>query len=407
MLAALFSLVLLVAGGVPAQASSGVTWAPAEEPGGFARALEPLHWRFPADFGPHPDYQTEWWYTTGNLADASGRPFGFQFTIFRQALAPGAADGSSPWRTPQVMSAHVTVSDITSGRFYAEERFSRASQGLAGASAEPLQVWLQDWRMDSPADAATDPRAPTHLQAAAGEIALDLEVQQSRPPVLQGRHGLSQKGPAAGNASHYYSLVQQPTSGRLRIGAQEFTVQGLSWTDHEIFTNSLAADTIGWDWFSAQFDQGRALMLYRLRQDPTAGSSPAPGGTAVSSDSPAGAAGTVAASAVGLGGGRWIDGDREIELTAADLQLEPLSSWRSPHSGATYPARWRLTVPRLNLALEVTPQLADQELRTTSATYWEGAVTYRGTLESEPLLGQGYAELTGYADAINRRLQGR
>ena len=31
---------------------------------GFERATGPKEWSFPADFGPHPDYQTEWWYIT-------------------------------------------------------------------------------------------------------------------------------------------------------------------------------------------------------------------------------------------------------------------------------------------------------------------------------------------------------
>ena len=40
---------------------------------GFARAIGPYDWSFPADFGPHPDFQTEWWYYTGNLATEEGR----------------------------------------------------------------------------------------------------------------------------------------------------------------------------------------------------------------------------------------------------------------------------------------------------------------------------------------------
>lgn len=30
---------------------------------GFARVLAPKEFTFPADHGPHPEYQTEWWYT--------------------------------------------------------------------------------------------------------------------------------------------------------------------------------------------------------------------------------------------------------------------------------------------------------------------------------------------------------
>ena len=61
---------------------------PAGSGEGFARATEPNAIAFPRDLGAHDDYQTEWWYYTGNLQTADGRPFGFQFTIFRRALTP-------------------------------------------------------------------------------------------------------------------------------------------------------------------------------------------------------------------------------------------------------------------------------------------------------------------------------
>ena len=38
---------------------------------------------FPADFGAHPAYRTEWWYVTGWLKTPDGKPLGFQVTFFR------------------------------------------------------------------------------------------------------------------------------------------------------------------------------------------------------------------------------------------------------------------------------------------------------------------------------------
>ena len=54
----------------------------------FARALIPNDIQFPRDLGPHEDYHTESWYSTGNLQTEEGRPFGYQFTIFRRSLLP-------------------------------------------------------------------------------------------------------------------------------------------------------------------------------------------------------------------------------------------------------------------------------------------------------------------------------
>jgi len=36
--------------------------------------------------------------------------------------------------------------------------------------------------------------------------------------------------------------------------------------DHEWFTNQLAKDQAGWDWFSVQLDNRTELMLFRLRR---------------------------------------------------------------------------------------------------------------------------------------------
>jgi predicted secreted hydrolase len=132
---------------------------------------------------------------------------------------------------------------------------------------------------------------------------------------------------------------------------------------------------VGWDWFSAQFDDGSALMLYGLRHE-DGGKEP-------------------------LSGGRWIGAGEEVELGADDYRLEVTDTWRSPHSGARYPAAWTLTIPRLDLALAITPRMADQELTTTSATYWEGALRYAGRRGEQPLQGRGYGELTGYADRLD------
>ena len=115
---------------------------------GFARATEPDAIAFPRDLGPHDDYQTEWWYYTGNLQTPDGRPFGFQFTIFRRALSPEEEDSSSSWRTEQVYLAHFTISDIAGEQFYPAERFSRGAVGLAGATAAPYRVWLEDWTIE-------------------------------------------------------------------------------------------------------------------------------------------------------------------------------------------------------------------------------------------------------------------
>ena len=89
---------------------------------------------------------------------------------------------------------------------------------------------------------------------------------------------------------------------------------------------------------------------------------------------------------------------RHLEVT--DFQIESNGTWTSAESKASYPSRWRLKLPALGLVLEVSPVLADQELRTSRSaqvTYWEGAVVVTGTKQGQPVKGKGYVELTGYA----------
>ena len=86
----------------------------------FARATIPNNIEFPRDLGAHDEYQTEWWYYTGNLRAEDGREFGFQYTIFRRALEavsnqPSAVSEESAWRTVQVYLVHFTISDIANG----------------------------------------------------------------------------------------------------------------------------------------------------------------------------------------------------------------------------------------------------------------------------------------------------
>lgn len=333
---------------------------------GFERALGPRPFSFPADHGPHPGFRTEWWYVTGNLATASGRPFGYQLTFFRSALAPEMPERSSAWATRQVYMAHFAVSDPRQGDFHSFERFSRGALGLAGAEAEPLRVWLEDWTLDSGSPATL----PLRLRAADGQVLLDLTLGSAKPVVLQGDRGLSQKGEAPGNASYYYSWTRMPTSGTLAVGGVEHAVEGLSWMDREWSTSALDDDQVGWDWFSLQLDDGTELMYYQLRTT-DGGTHPASAGTLVARE----------------GGSRRLRGE--------DLHLEVLDTWRSPVTGAAYPSRWRLEVASEELSLEIEPLLADQELR-LSVLYWEGAVRFDGARAGRPVSGRGYVELTGY-----------
>ena len=174
---------------------------------GYQRAYAPRPFELPADHGPHPEFRNEWWYVTGNLADAADRQFGYQLTLFRIALSPTAPPADSLWRANQVYMGHLALTDVAGNRHYGFERFSRAALGLAGAQATPFRVWLDDWTLTG----GESDLFPLRIRAREGDIALDLMLDAGKPVVLQGDRGLSQKSAEPGNASYYYSHTRMPT----------------------------------------------------------------------------------------------------------------------------------------------------------------------------------------------------
>ena len=341
---------------------------------GYTVATGPRAFAFPDDHGPHDDFKLEWWYFTGNLKNADGEHFGYQFTVFRSALAPPdsiATAGTSKWSTRQLYFAHFAVTDVEAGRYRSFEKFSRGAVGLAGATAAPFRVWVEDWSVGSAGDAGKDPGSifPLRLHAAAEGIELALEIEPGKRMVLQGDAGFSRKGGSEGQASYYYSYTSLPTTGTVGTPSGSYTVSGSSWMDREWGTNLLGEDQVGWDWFSLQLDGAMELMFFRLR---------APDGTSSWTD------------------GLLVNADGTTTRFAADnVRLEVVDRWTSARTGATYPSTWRMQIPELGADLVVTPYIEDQEF-TGTVTYWEGAVQVTGTLGDGQAAGSGYVELTGY-----------
>ncbi|MGR3274679.1 lipocalin-like domain-containing protein [Acaryochloris marina NIES-2412] len=346
-----------------------VEWAAPTEVPEFQKATAPIKLSFPKDFGPHEDYQTEWWYYTGNLETESGRPFGYELTLFRRGLTPGLPDQQgSAWRSNQVYFSHFTVSDIQNQQFYPVERFNRGAAGLVGAQANPYRIFLDDWSVEE------DQPGQLQLHAQGPKAELNLQVSLTAP-VLQGNNGFMVKGAEPGNASYYYSVVQQPTQGTVVIEGEPFTVSGASWTDHEFATRPLSQGTQGWDWFSLQLEDGSALMLYGLRSN-DGSDLPESSGTYVNSDG------------------------KVLHLNGEDYQIQVLDRWTSPKSQTLYPSKWAISVPKLDLEMQVAPMMNNQELL-LSTKYWEGAVGASGTQSEQSIQGKGYVELTGYDRDLN------
>ncbi|MBT8410853.1 MAG: iron ABC transporter permease, partial [Octadecabacter sp.] len=171
----------------------------------FATPKRPAIFDFPADHGPHPDYRIEWWYLTANLTTEDGTPYGLQWTLFRSALATGAAEG---WSTPQLWMGHAAVTTPT--QHFVTERLARGGIGQAGVQAAPFEAWIDDWQLAGP------DFDNLRMTASGPDFAYDMGLAAQGPLVFHGEGGYSVKS-AEGQASYYYSQPFFAIEGTLTL----------------------------------------------------------------------------------------------------------------------------------------------------------------------------------------------
>jgi predicted secreted hydrolase len=351
---ALILLLVLLMSALPGNAQAPAIIYPDVTPG---RAFS-----FPADHGAHPDYRTEWWYVTGSVRTAKGEALGFQITFFRTRPRVDPRNPSA-FAAKQIMFAHVALSDPKLGRLRHDQRASRSGFGMAGAKTGDANVTIRDWRLVRRAD------GQWQADIKARDFALALIFRPTQPVLLQGAGGYSRKGPEPASASYYYSLPHLATTGSITRGrAAPEAVTGRAWLDREWSSRYLGGDAVGWDWTGLNFDDGAALMAFRIRR--ANGTTLWAGGTY-----------------------RRASGAMTM-LTPRDVTFTPLTRWRSPRTKALYPVaqRLRITLPEGMKTFDLRPAFPDQELDSRASglpIYWEGLVRTSG--------GSGYLELTGYA----------
>lgn len=346
--------------------------APAGDESFYPAVVPGVPLAFPRDHGAHPAYRTEWWYLTGWLRRLDGarrgEPLGVQVTFFRSRTRH-AADNPSRFAPTQLLLAHAALAVPDRGRLLHAQRAARAGFGLASAATHDTAVGIGGWTLARTAEDRYRARVDDR------DLAVTLELAPRTAPVAQGDGGFSRKGPRATQASYYYSRPQLPATGTVALGGETVRVAGIAWLDHEWSSEILDATSDGWDWTGLNFDDGSALVAFRIRRRD----------------------GSVLWSHA-----RWIDagGAASTASSGGDVapRFIPTRSWTSPRTAARYPVAMTIAVGARTLALE--PLFDDQELdarASTGTVYWEGAVRVS---EAEREVGRGYLELTGYAGAL-------
>jgi predicted secreted hydrolase len=322
----------------------------------------------PRDDAPHHRL-TEWWYYTGHLETADGRRFGFEDVIFR------AERGAFPvsW------ASHLAVTEESADQFHFSQRAvigAAVDRSPAAGGGFDLSIGDGDtaWSMSGGGGRDQLKAALTRTEAlAAGTSALGLNVRlvATKPETRHNDTGWIDFG--AGGSSYYYSRTKMDAEGTVTVGGDTLNVTGEAWFDHQ-WGDFISVGGGGWDWFAINLEDNWDLTLSLVRD--ADGSYPLVYGTLVP---PQGLA-------------------RNLPRTA--FTVDVTGHWRSERTGTEYPSAWRITIPSERLEIDLSPTVADQELdtrATTGVVYWEGSQRVLATRDGQPLGGEAYVELTGYA----------
>ena len=329
----------------------------------FAEVLPEVPVLFPRDHGPHPSFRQEWWYWTFVLWRDQGQKtppshaaeFGAQLVFFRRALAP--LQEPEGWRATQVYMSHFAVTNVAMSAHRYKETLSRAMPGTAVVRGQPFSIRMPGISVHSIEEAF----APLRVAAEASGVSLNLRIDATKAPILQGENGFSAKSKDA--ASHYYSIPRLFVRGALGWNSQEVPVLGWAWLDREWSSQELPRGLVGWDWMALHLTDGSELMLYRLvRAD---GSRDAYNYAALREAS-----------------------GRITKFKTHEFKMQPLREVEIENQ--RFVVEWRMSLLGDSDFL-VKAAIDDQYLATTVG-YWEGLV--RVTDLEGNYIGDGYLEMT-------------
>ena len=307
---------------------------------------------FPKDHGSHKNFRIEWWYLTSNLKSKSIENLGIQWTLFKSNLKP-----TSDRKATNLNGFWMAHSAITTDTLhYFEERFAREESGQAGVELNRFKAWIDNWSLTG-----DDQLETMQLEASGVDFAYSLKFSTKMKPVLQGNAGYSKKS-ETGAASHYYSQPFYSVEGWVKINGERHIVEGVGWLDREWSSNLLNKSQLGWDWFSLHLNDGRKVMLFKVRN----------------------------ASGNDFLSGSWIDQDgTQKPLNASDIKLE--ETVYSTIEGRKIPTEWKISfLGKNSLSINI-EALNAHSWMATSFPYWEGPISVSGDLS-----GVGYLEMTGY-----------
>lgn len=330
----------------------------------FPAVKSPWSFRFPADHGPHGRYRTEWWHLAGVLFGDHPRPLGVQLSLVRIGLTARRREHPSGWAATEIYAGLFSISDTDSEHLRTHQRISRGALGLAGSRARPMQVWVENWRLEQTGGGERTPDLKVEITT--DDLELDLELQSTQPLIDSSeieRQGTEQPPPFV-----FYVQPHLSARGTLNVDGQRKPVRGSASMEHAWGELPLPGGPVARDRFTLHLDDGRELFFIRTHSVDGSG----------------------APSVTGL----FIDRDGSpLVLSSNAIALEPRDYWKSERANARYPINWTLQIPHKDIELEIAAYSESQE-GVGWTPFWGGPVQIWGP-RGKPA-GYGFVQLNGY-----------
>lgn len=323
-------------------------------------ALPPV--ALPQDEAPHSN-QLEWWYYTGHLdtVDSVGLPvhYAFESTVFQMGklvLGHGEMDLGN--------FSLINVTDKKYDPYEVASIPAFASENLSDA----FDIHFKDKQWQISGSQGFD-----RIHVLEGTQGVSLDLSAAKPAALYGDRGIIDYGGQVSLA--YYSRTRMLATGEVYDHGVSRQVKGQVWMDHQ--WGDADMKKFRWKWFSAQFDDGRDLMIYQVWSNVTGR--------------------LVKAYGAMIG----VNGVIE-ELPDGGITVNDLQTWAAPN-GTQYPVAVALgaSLGDHDLSLVTRAYFPDQRFRTHSLiqlapVYWEGACEITGMIDGEEVHGRGFSEFAGY-----------
>ncbi|PSB01521.1 polyprenyl synthetase family protein [Merismopedia glauca] len=357
---------------------------------------------------PHRSSTIEWWYVNSHLVTVDGREFSLFAAFFRSLEEVG-----EPTLEPVYChSLTWALIDASEQKYYREslldprtpsialkkmeKDFQSTDPFLKKALREVLEqgkVILPDRLLKKNAEVSTeelkldyDGNRFVKLTAECYQLKLsdreamvscELLLTLKKPPARHGDNGVVQG--TTGEGMFYYFVPSCQVEGTLTLAGRTLEVKtAKGWYDHEFGrpedgqNSARTKSNVAWNWIAVQLDNGYEISAYDLID--------------IDQDKSCGHYAIV------------IDPEGNWECHR-EFIFKPLENWSSSRTFESYPIRWLLEIPDVDLFLTVEAAFPAQEFVTiiSHPGFWEGRVTITGDMKEKIVEGIGFVERSGFS----------